>query len=586
MKTKLSRRLSAWVEEPLGRLSPELRELARAQQVGALIISLIILVWVPVLFAMGHVLVSIVVGVSLLPAVGAAGFLSRRGKPLVAGQIMLASVSICLLYAIGVSGGVGESGAGWIVIIPMSALFYLPIQQTGRWTLIAGLGAVLIWLMEGQGWIPAKLVDDESTRVLDLFSLLMLVATIAGGFFVYRRAWVQVNGALQTSNEELQKEVQVRQRAEKEAKNAVTARTAFLATISHEIRTPLNGVLGITEVLLDTDLDQEQRELAVMVESSGKLLRALLNDVLDYSKIDAGRVDLERIALSLPSLLERVSKSWGKLARDKGINLDVELASGVPEWIYGDPVRLEQVLNNLVSNAFKFTWSGQIRLQVQVEQGRLQVRVRDTGVGMSEKAQKHIFQAFRQADSSVNRHYGGTGMGLAISRSLALAMDGDLCVVSTLGQGSVFTLDLPMEVAEPSRITEPLLHEVLNLSGVRILVAEDNAVNQVVVTRFLERLGAEVTVAANGQSCLDAWERVGPDLVLMDCHMPIMNGYQAAVVLRERGVCTPIIALTANNMPGDRVRSLQSGMDDHLGKPIQPDALSACLQRWLRPKAS
>jgi CheY-like chemotaxis protein len=297
-------------------------------------------------------------------------------------------------------------------------------------------------------------------------------------------------------------------------------------------------------------------------------------------------VDLERIALSLPSLLERVSKSWGKLARDKGIDLDVELASGVPEWIYGDPVRLEQVLNNLVSNAFKFTWSGQIRLQVQVEQGRLQVRVRDTGVGMSEKAQKHIFQAFRQADSSVNRHYGGTGMGLAISRSLALAMDGDLCVVSTLGQGSVFTLDLPMEVAEPPRITEPLLQEVLNLSGVRILVAEDNAVNQVVVTRFLERLGAEVTVAADGQACLDAWERVGPDLVLMDCHMPIMNGYQAAVVLRERGVCTPIIALTANNMPGDRVRSLQSGMDDHLGKPIQPDALSACLQRWLRPKAS
>ena len=323
-----------------------------------------------------------------------------------------------------------------------------------------------------------------------------------------------------------------------------------------------------------------------MVESSGKLLRALLNDVLDYSKIDAGRVDLERIALSLPNLLGRVSKSWGKLARDKGIDLDLELGSDVPEWIFGDPMRLEQMLNNLVSNAFKFTWSGEIRLQVQVEQGRLQIGVRDTGVGMSEKAQKHIFQAFRQADSSVNRHYGGTGMGLAISRSLALAMDGDLRVVSALGQGSVFTLDLPIEVAEPPCIAEPPPQEVLDLRGVRILVVEDNLVNQVVVTRFLERLGAEVTVVPDGQACLDAWERVGPDLVLMDCHMPIMNGYQATAVLRNRGVCTPIIALTANNMPGDRVRSIQAGMDDHLGKPIQVGALNACLQRWLRPRAS
>lgn len=407
MKAELGRRFSTWVEAPLGKLSPDLQELARSQQAGALIIFVMFMIWVPLLFAIGHALSGIVVGVSLLTAVGAAVFLSRRGKPLVAGQIMLTSLSICLLYIIGASGGVSQSGAGWIVMIPMSALFYLPLQHAGGWTLIAGLGAVVIWLMEGQGWISANALDDGSTRALNLFSLLMMVATTAGTLFICRRAWVQVNVVLRTTNEELQNEVQVRQRAEEEAKNAVSARTAFLATISHEIRTPLNGVLGITEVLLDTDLDPEQRELAGMVESSGKLLRGLLNDVLDYSKIDAGRVDLERIALSLPSLLGRVSKSWGKLARDKGIDLDAELGPGVPEWIFGDPMRLEQVLNNLVSNAFKFTSSGQITLQVQVEQRRLQVRVRDTGVGMSEKAQKHIFQAYRQADSSVNRHYGG-----------------------------------------------------------------------------------------------------------------------------------------------------------------------------------
>jgi signal transduction histidine kinase len=562
-----------------------MKELARTQQLGALIIFTLTVIWVPILFAMGRAALASVVLLTLLVAIGSAVFVSRRGKPMLSGRIMMASLSVGLLYTIAGLGGIGHAGAGWVVMIPMSALFYLPVKDSPLWTVFAGLGIGVIWVGEVQGWVPASTLDPQSARLLDLFSLQMLVGTIAAGLSVRRQAWVRVNSALQSTNDTLQKEIAVRQRAEEEARDAVAARTGFLATISHEIRTPLNGVLGITEVLLDTSLDEEQRELAETVKSSGKMLRTLLDDVLDYSKIDAGRVDLESIALSLPNLANGVAENWKKLAADKGLELGVELGAGVPEWIYGDPVRLQQVLNNLVSNALKFTKAGHISVQLTREGERLHLRVQDTGVGMDAEAQKRIFQAFRQADSSVTRNYGGTGLGLAISRSLALAMDGELRVSSTPGQGSVFTLELPIREAEAPSVADQLPLETLDLSGVRILVAEDNVVNQVVVSRLLERLGVQVTLAADGQACLDAWEGSNVDLVLMDCQMPGMDGYQATERLRKIGVRTPIIALTANNMPGDRVRSLQAGMDDHLGKPIQPDALNACLQRWLRPSA-
>lgn len=581
----LRARLHEWVDAPLGGLSPDLKELARTQQLGAVIIFSLTVIWVPILFAMGRAPLATVVLVTLLVAIGSALLVSRRGKPLLSGRIMMGSLSVGLLYTIAALGGVSHSGAGWVVMIPMSALFYLPVKDSPLWTVLAGLGIGVIWVAEGQGWVPASTLDLQSGRLLDLFSLQMLVGTIAAGLAVRRQAWVRMNSALQSTNDTLQKEIAVRQRAEEEARDAVAARTGFLATISHEIRTPLNGVLGITEVLLDTSLDEEQRELAETVKSSGKMLRTLLDDVLDYSKIDAGRVDLESIALSLPNLASGVAESWRKLAADKGLELGVELGAGVPEWVFGDPVRLQQVLNNLVSNALKFTKSGHITVQLARTGERLYIRVQDTGVGMDAEAQKRIFQAFRQADSSVTRNYGGTGLGLAISRSLALAMDGELRVESTPGQGSVFTLELPVRIAEAPSVADQLPMETLDLSGVHILVAEDNVVNQVVVSRLLERLGVQVTLAADGQACLDAWEGAKADLVLMDCQMPGMDGYQATERLRKRGVRAPIIALTANNMPGDRVRSLQAGMDDHLGKPIQPDALNACLQRWLRPSA-
>ena len=578
-------RFRGWIDAPLVELAPEMRRLARTQQLGAVMVALLTIVWIPILAVLGEYFSAMVISCTLGLAVGSALLLSRRGRPILSGRLMMTSLSIGLLYSIAMLGGVSRAGAGWIVIIPMSAIFYLPIAERHWWAIFAGFGISGIWVLEGMGWVPESSLNAQAASFLDVISLLLLVTTIAMGLWVRGRSWREVNETLEATNQTLHQEVAVRQRAEEEARDAVAARTGFLATISHEIRTPLNGVLGITEVLLDTSLDEEQRELAETVKSSGKMLRTLLDDVLDYSKIDAGRVDLESIALSLPNLASGVAESWRKLAADKGLELGVELGAGVPEWVFGDPVRLQQVLNNLVSNALKFTKSGHITVQLARTGERLYIRVQDTGVGMDAEAQKRIFQAFRQADSSVTRNYGGTGLGLAISRSLALAMDGELRVESTPGQGSVFTLELPVRIAEAPSVADQLPMETLDLSGVRILVAEDNVVNQVVVSRLLERLGVQVTLAADGQACLDAWEGSNVDLVLMDCQMPGMDGYQATERLRKIGVRTPIIALTANNMPGDRVRSLQAGMDDHLGKPIQPDALNACLQRWLRPSA-
>lgn len=578
-------RIQVWMDAPLQGLSPELRQLARNQQLGGVVGAPLTGVWVPILALMGQYVSAAAVFLVVVVSMGSALGLSRRARPLLAGRLMMTTLSLGLLYCITLLGGLSSAGAGWVVLIPMCALFYLPVSRGHWWAIAAGLVVVGVWLLEGTGWVPTNTLSPQAAGVLDLISLILLVGTIALGLWVLGKSWREMNETLETTNQSLKKEVDVRQLAEEEARDAVAARTGFLATISHEIRTPLNGVLGITEVLLDTELDEEQRELAETVKSSGKMLRTLLDDVLDYSKIDAGRVDLESIPISLPRLASTLAETWGKLAVDKGIKLGVEFGAGVPEWVYGDPVRLQQVLNNLVSNALKFTKSGHITLQLSQAEERLQLRVRDTGVGMDAQAHKRIFQAFRQADSSVTRNYGGTGLGLAISRSLAHAMDGSLTVESAPGRGSTFTLDLPLRVAEAPSVDEHVNLEALDLSGVRILVAEDNLVNQVVVSRLLERLGVEVTLAANGQACLDAWESTNADLVLMDCQMPGMDGYQATQRLRELGVRTPIIALTANNMPGDRVRSIQAGMDDHLGKPIQPEALSACLQRWLSPAA-
>jgi signal transduction histidine kinase/CheY-like chemotaxis protein len=429
----------------------------------------------------------------------------------------------------------------------------------------------------------------ESIKLASLYLLGLYMTLAARTAERIRRRTSAVVGLATTLLQRLEEQSAQLRESTRRAEDASRAKSEFLARMSHELRTPLNAIIGLGSVLQDSGLSDDQRDSVATVQASATHLLGLISDILDFSRIEAGRLSIERVPLDLRQVIDQAGRQLRASAAAKGLDFSLVVEERVPARLLGDPLRLAQIVLNLGSNAVKFTERGAVEVRVSAEAAtptttHVLLEVRDTGIGIPEAARGHLFESFMQADDSTTRRYGGTGLGLSICHRLVQLMGGRLDFDSVVGRGSTFRVRLPLAHDQAVRVPapEPSPPEAPR-AALRVLVAEDNLVNQKVASKLLRKLGCEVTVVADGQAACEAARDGAFTLVLMDCQMPVMDGFEATARIRaceDAGRRLPIVALTANATTEDRDRCLSSGMDDYLAKPVTVDDLRTVLQRW------
>jgi signal transduction histidine kinase/ActR/RegA family two-component response regulator len=516
-------------------------------------------------------------------------FLRRGVRAEIVAVVLVGALHLVFVLGAIQRGGIQSQPAQMLLIVPLLARF-LAGRRAGA-AMFALVSATFVFLGVSS---PGEAALNSIASLLIINTVIVLVANAFElGSQEARRELDEANAELTATNADL---VAARDAAER----TLATRSAFLAAVSHEVRTPMSGILGVTDLLLQSALDAQQREQVELIRRSGEAILVITSDVLDFSKLDANKMQLERIEIDVVRLVEEVLSLMRPRAEAKGLRLSSSVESrGMPGYL-GDPGRLRQVLLNLVSNAVKFTDAGSVEVRAFIDVrgaglDHVRFEVRDTGIGLTADQQAVIFEAFAQGESSTARRYGGTGLGLAISTNLVKLMGGELRVDSAFGRGCTFRFTVVLPYAAP-QATQGGPGDSLLVSSdassvfaravpLSVLLAEDDLVSRKVVKSLLERLGCSVDAVEDGAAAVEAVSTRGYDVVLMDCELPRLSGFEATArirVLPEPACHTAVIAMTGHAMQGDRERCLEAGMNDYLSKPVRRRALITALRPYLR----